>query len=155
MIEFKDDEPAYQSRLLQRAAVPGDADRLRDLIVSAHDGSTPGGMWSLYDPDIVFHVPAELPYGGTFRGLENVRAAHAATRDFYDRILIEIEQIVCSGDLAFMIFQFNFRARKTGQTGRFPMIEMFRFRNGRVIEWRGYHFAPGVIASMLGGELGE
>ena len=147
MIDF-DEGPPYQSTLL-RDKGPGEAERLRDFVIAAHDGTSPGAMWSIFDPDIVFHVPPELPYGGTFRGLEAVRTAHAATRDYYDRIRIEIEQLIFSGDLVLMYFQFNFRARKNGRIGSFPMIEVFRLRDGKVIEWRGFHFAPGAVAAIL------
>jgi ketosteroid isomerase-like protein len=149
-IDFED-EPPYQSKMVRREA-SSDAERLRDFIVAANDGTSPGAMWSIFDPDIEFHVPPDLPYGGSFRGLAAVKQAHAATRDHYDRIRTEIEQIVCSGDLAIMYFQFNFRARKNGRTGSFPMIETFRLAGGKVIEWRGFHFAPGAIAAILGAE---
>ena len=149
MIDFEDGPP-YQSRMVPGSGL-GEAEKLRDFIVAANDGTSPGAMWSIFDPDVEFHIPPELPYGGSFYGIEAVRKAHAATRDYYDRIRTEIEQIICSDDLAIMYFQFNFRARKTGQTGSFPMIEVFRLRHGKVIEWRGFHFAPGAIAAMLEG----
>ena len=147
MIEFAD-EPPYQSRMLDKVW-SGAAEALREFIVAANDGTSPGAMWSLFAPDVEFHVPPELPYGGAFRGLEAVKQAHAATRDYYDRIRIEIEQIICSDDLVLLYFQFNFRARKNGRTGSFPMIETFRLADGKVIEWRGFHFAPGAVAAIL------
>ena len=151
MIDFENGPP-YRSSMVRKDGA-GEAEKLRDFIVAANDGTSPGAMWTLFDPDITFHVPPELPYGGTFKGIEAVRKAHAATRDHYDRIHTEIEQIVCAGDLAIMYFQFNFRSRKNGRTGSFPMVEVFRLRDGKVIEWRGFHFAPGSVAEILEAEL--
>ena len=152
MISFDDDRPFQSIALFKDAKGPGEAEAFKDYVIAAHDGTAPGSMWSLFDPEITFYVPPELPYGGTFRGIEAVKKAHGATRDYYDRIRIEIEEIACVGDLALMYFQFNFRARKNGRTGSFPMIEIFRFRDQKVIEWRGFHYDPAAVAEILTAE---
>jgi ketosteroid isomerase-like protein len=112
-------------------------------------GGEQDALWSLFDKDVVFHEAECLPYGGSHYGLDAARAAHATIYDYFDTIKIDLEQILAAGDIAIAYATMTYRVRKNGRTGTFTLCEVFRFREGRVIEWRVHYFDANKVAEAL------
>ena len=145
---------AYQCVLLYKQAEGSSesAAKYRDALLAAFDAFSAGDnkpFWALFDPELVFHVTPCLPYGGAHHGLDATRKALQAAHECYDQARLDVEQLLFGGDLALAYFQFNFRVRKTGRTASVPMSEMYRFRGGKIIEWRAFHFNATLMAEML------
>lgn len=112
-------------------------------------GGEQDALWSLFDPEVVFHEAECLPYGGSHYGLEAARAAHGTIYQYFDSILIDLEQILAAGDIAIAYATMTYRVRKNGRTGKFTLAEVYRFRQGKVIEWRVHYFDASKVAEAL------
>ncbi len=106
-------------------------------------------LWSIFDDDVMFHEADCLPYGGTHTGLAATRSAHDTIYEYFDRIQIELEQILAAGDIVIAYAWMTYRVRKNGKTGRFPLAEVFRLRDGKVVEWRLHYFDASTVAQAL------
>ncbi len=105
----------------------------------------------MYDDEAVFHEAACLPYGGAHRGIEAVKAGYGQIHVVFDRIDALFEQLLVAGDIAIAYQQIDFRVRDNGRTGSFPVAELFRFRDGKVIEWRALYFDADMVARAIRG----
>ena len=43
----------------------------------------------------------------------------------------------------------SFKVQSTGRTGTLPVAELFRFKDGKVIEWRACHFDSSMVAAAI------
>jgi ketosteroid isomerase-like protein len=55
----------------------------------------------LFDPDVEFREPPEFPGAGTYRGVEEWRAAMSRQLEGWERIEFEPDEVVESGDAVF------------------------------------------------------
>ena len=143
-----------QAKLRYRdpTVAPEETDRNRQAVLAAFDAVAMGDgdpFWALFDDAVVFHEAESLPYGGTFHGIEAVRAAHARIRPYFDRLDADIEQVLAAGDMVLAYLQLDFRVAGNGRSGSMPVTELYRFRDGRIIEWRALYFDAGAIAAAL------
>jgi ketosteroid isomerase-like protein len=142
-------------RYRETGDAPPVAARNRAILVDALDAAAAGAeanFWSIYDPDAVFHEADCLPYGGAHRGLDAVKAGFARIYQAFDRIHARFDQILVAGDIALAYQQIDFRVRGNGRTGSFPVAELFRFRDGKVIEWRALYFDADMVARAISGD---
>jgi ketosteroid isomerase-like protein len=107
------------------------------------------GFWSIFHPDVVFHEAACLPYGGAHRGLDATKQAFGRMGQAYSRMRAELEAVLASRDIAVLYQTITFQVRDTGKTGSLPVAEMFRFRDGKVVEWRALYFDSSQVAEAL------
>jgi len=148
------DDPS-QAMVLQYRDAPGfdeTAERNRILITDALDGIQAGNMdalWRIFDPDVTFHEASCLPYGGAHRGLEATKAAYARLCDCFSAMRAVMEAVLASRDIVILYQTITFTAKATGKSGTLPVCELFRFRNGKVIEWRANYFDACLVAEAL------
>ena len=125
----------------------------RQAIADALDAIQAGdfeALWRIYDPDVTFHEASCLPYGGSHRGLEATKAAYAVLCDCFSSMHAVMETLLASRDVVILHQQITFTAKATGKQGSFPVCELFRFRDGKVIEWRAHYFDACLMADALG-----
>lgn len=130
----------------------GVAERNRQTLMEAIDRLAAGdldGFWSIFDPEVVFHEAACLPYGGAHVGLEATKQAFGRMGQAYSRMRAELETVAAARDVAMLYQTITFRVRDTGKTGSLPVVEMFRFREGKVVEWRAFYFDSSTVAAAL------
>jgi ketosteroid isomerase-like protein len=144
----------YGIDLKYRSAAPSeeDTEQNRRNLLAALDrmvAGDNGALWELFDDTVVFHEAECLPYGGSHHGIEAARAAHATIYEWFDSIHIDLEQILAAGDLAIAYAWMTYRVRRNGRKGRFPLAEVYRFRGGKVIEWRVHYFDASTVAEAL------
>ncbi|MCX7864177.1 MAG: nuclear transport factor 2 family protein [Novosphingobium sp.] len=116
--------------------------------LSAGDASP---FWALFDPQVTFHEASCLPYGGAHRGLEAVQEAFSALAANFSKIDSRFEALLASRDIVILYQHIAFEAAATGKSGAIPVAELFRFRNGRIIEWRAHYFDACLVAEALKG----
>jgi ketosteroid isomerase-like protein len=61
----------------------------------------------------------------------------------------EFEAVLASRDIVILYQKIEFEAAMTGKTGELPVAELFRFRDGKVIEWRAHYFDACLVADAL------
>jgi len=148
------DGAAYAIHLNYRDAAPSgeDAEGNRAKVMDAIGRLAAGEeepFWAMFDTDVMFHEAECLPYGGTHVGLEATRHAHDTIYEYFDKIHIELDQILAAGDLVIAYAQMSYGVRKNGLSGKFPLAEVFRFKGGKVIEWRLHDFDASSVAKAL------
>ena len=67
----------------------------------------------------------------------------------FDGVHALFEELLTAGDIVIAYQQIDFRVRKNGITGSFPVAELFRFRDGKVIEWRALYFDADMVTRAL------
>lgn len=121
-------------------------DALKKLI-----GGDSEGFWAIYDPDVVFHEASCLPYGGEHRGLAATKAAFAQIEETFGAMKSVFEAVLAAEDIVILYQTITFTVRGNGNSGSLPVAELFRFRNGKVIEWRAHYFDACLVATAING----
>jgi ketosteroid isomerase-like protein len=156
MSELKVDQIDYTIKLAYRESQPNeDAERNRENLLVAFDCLVKGDkepFWALFDPDMSFHEADCLPYGGSHYGLAVSQKAHGQVYELFDQIHIDLEQVMAAGDVAIAYCTMRYRVRKNGRTGEFTLAEVYRFRAGKVIEWRIHYFDAAKVAEAISAE---
>jgi hypothetical protein len=98
-----------------------------------------------YDPDLVMHEPASLPFGGTYKGLAEFQAFYPTVREFYDFSRFELLGVYGDGDMVFA----TVRAAVAGTGGTIHLAEQFRFSGSRIVEVRLHICDDEVAAEAL------
>jgi len=124
----------------------------RQAIADALDAMAAGdadSFWALFDPEVTFYEASCLPYGGAHKGLEATKRAFGELAASFSKMHSEFEALLASRDIVILYQTIAFEAARTGKTGGFPVAELFRFRNGRIIEWRAHYFDACAMAEAL------
>ena len=111
----------------------------------------PDTWWSMYDPDVVFHEAACLPYGGAHKGLPAVKAAFDRLSATYSNIHAVFEEILAAGDIVIAYQTIKATVKANGNKIEWTVAELFRFRNGKVVEWRAHYFDADLVARAIKG----
>jgi hypothetical protein len=85
-----------------------------------------------YDPALIMHEPASLPFGGTYAGLAQFQKFYPQVRSFYDFSRFELLGVYGDGDMVFA----SIRAGLAGRKGTIFICEQFRFTGTTLVEVR-------------------
>ena len=110
------------------------------------------GFWAMFDPDACFHEASCLPYGGTHQGLDAIKAGYLQMCATFSAMRSEFHEVLTAGDYCILYQTIAFTVAANGNTGGFPVAEMFRFRNGKIVEWRANYFDACAMAKAIKGE---
>jgi ketosteroid isomerase-like protein len=105
---------------------------------------------ALFDFDnLVLHEPEGLPYGGTYHGRQGLLDGIAAINSVWKRVRFSDLRYSVGDDLAIVHLTMTAISRATGKELSMPVCEVWRFRNGKVIDVAPFywdtHTARGVI----------
>jgi hypothetical protein len=99
--------------------------------------------------ETVLHEAPSLPYGGSYRGVDAMNFMVRCMRNTWGRpggdaksaptLHTEIEYAV-GGDMVLAHMMFGGLGKKTGRSFSFPIVEMWRFKNGVLTEIRPFYF---------------
>ena len=129
--------PARNRRLL--------FDAYTSLLAGDHDA-----LFNLCAPDLTYILPPSLPYGCVKTGVEGARAGVAGAFGAWSRVKCEIQEFVATGDLVIAFMQVALTGRATGEVYEGPTAETFRFRDGRIIEWRVIYWDTHRVRKVCG-----
>jgi ketosteroid isomerase-like protein len=151
-------EEDWEFRLeLQYREVPEDpetAEKNRKILLDALDALVAGdaeAFWSIFDPDVVFYEAPSLPYGGVYRGLEATKAAGVHISAAFASMRTVFEAVAAARDIVMVYQTISFRTKETGNTAAMPVSELYRFRNGKVVEWRALYFDAAMVTQAITG----
>ncbi|WP_175442345.1 nuclear transport factor 2 family protein [Humibacillus sp. DSM 29435] len=122
--------------------------------VSAQDVAA---LLRCYHPEVTILESGELPYGGTYRGLEgaleHVRSFQAAWAPFMDRSQPLARSLTCDGEGTVTVaFRHQARSLASGRTLDEPEIGTYQVRDGLVIRSQMFHFEPAALCHFLSEE---
>ncbi|MDE2410257.1 MAG: nuclear transport factor 2 family protein [Sphingomonadales bacterium] len=109
-------------------------------------------FWSVFHPEVIFYEASCLPYGGAHEGLPAARAAQAKIEQVFDRIHAVFEALLAAEDIVVMYQTITVRVRDNGNCGTLPVSELFRFRDGKVVEWRALYADACMVANLIKGD---
>ena len=102
------------------------------------------------DPDCVLHQPASLPYGGEWRGPAGFEAWMKAFGAQWSSLEVRDPRFYPSGDLVVSHSHVHAVARASGRTIDWPLLQLFRVRDGRILELRPFHWDTAAMLPALG-----
>ncbi len=111
---------------------------------------------SRYDDDIdwLFHAPVSLfPFAGARRGRNEVLASLAVLYQSFSVTRHETQVALVDGDRAATIADVHVVQRATGRVIRSRIASFYRFRAGRVVEYRGFTDSFDSAEQILGYEI--
>jgi uncharacterized protein len=122
-----------------------DTRRVVSACYAAARANDAAAILELMDPDVVLREPASLPNAGVHRGVDQVMQALVPVFALFDLSRLTIEKIVVDGEYGIGLVDLPFRDR-AGQSCE--VSEVYRVRNGRVVEIRPFYWDTAAIAAM-------
>lgn len=98
------------------------------------------GFCADFDENIQLFEADSLPYGGVYRGVEGAKRLFRSAMGAWDDFGFSVEQIAAAGDLVFIYVHMTGRGKKTGKSFSYPLTELWRFRDGKVVEFRPFYW---------------
>ena len=95
---------------------------------------------SVFDPDVVMFESEALPYGGTYRGFDEVSAVLGTVGQGLDLGSLEVEYVLADAEHAVG----HFRVKLSGGVEA-RISEHWTIRDGKVVELRPFYWNPGTI----------
>ena len=101
----------------------------------------------LFDPGIEFYQTEELPWGGIYRGIPEVR-------DFFARLLqsidsrVESREIISAGDRVVIIARLHGIALATARPFDLTAVHVWTFRDGKAVRFEVYIDTPGMLRAL-------
>jgi len=92
--------------------------------------------------DFVIEEPAELPMAGTYSGKEGLKSLYASVFTMVDVVALERSLFMAGEDCCATKVEMRFADPNLESA---ELLEMFKFKNGKVIEIRPYYFSPSLF----------
>ena len=147
-------ELAMDLQYKKRAEDPKVTERNRQTVMAGIDKVSKGdadGWWAMFHEDAVFHEADCLPYGGAHKGLPAIKKAFETLSLVYAHTTAVFEEILAGGDMVIAYQTITARIKANNNKVVFKVAELFRFRDGKVIEWRAHYFDSNLVASAING----
>ncbi len=115
----------------------------RKIVESAYEMLARGdwdSFYALFADDVVMHEAESLPYGGTYVGKDGLKRGIGKMFAAWEDMTYSVEQITAGGDLCFVYLHTSATSPRTGKTYAFPVAELWRFRDGKVVEFRPFYW---------------
>ncbi len=100
-----------------------------------------------FDESIEWHTPESLPYGGRFRGHEEVGGFFARLPEHFDELNVEPAEFLDAGDHVVVVGQHRARG-KDGEEFTAPWAMVWTMRDGKAVAFRE-HTDTAVINDRL------
>lgn len=123
------------------------------LLIDAYkamDAGDEGALMKLLADDCTFIEAATLPYGGVYKGVAGAVEGVGGMFSAWKHLRVDIEQITAGGDLVIAYMHLVGTARATGKIYEGPTAELFRFRDGKITEWRPIYWDTHAVRVACG-----
>lgn len=127
-----------------------------EAIIAAFQSGDHDRLAALYHDDIdwIFHAPVSVfPFAGARRGKAEVFKGFALFYGDYKVVDMHVQATLVDGDRAAVLSNVHTVQRSTGRTLRSRIAGFHRFRDGRLIEYRGFTDSFDSVEQTLGREL--
>ena len=106
------------------------------------------GFFAVFADDVIAYDAEGLPYGGAYPGKDGLRELTGKMFNAWEKATWEIAELTGGGDLVVVHLVMTFTPRG-GAPFDHPICEVWRFRDGRVVELRPFYYDTKLIADML------
>lgn len=127
-----------------------------DDVIDAFQCGDHKRLASRYDDDVDWHLHAPVtvfPFAGFRRGKNEVLAGLAVVYQSFEVASYEVPLRLVDGDLAATIAEIKVVQRATGRVIRSRLASFMRFRDGKMIEYRGFTDSFDSAEQVLGYEI--
>jgi len=100
--------------------------------------------------ELVMTEPAGLPYGGSYRGKKGLLEGIAAINAVWKRVHFTDLHYSVGEDLAIVHFTMSAISRATGKELSMPVCEVWRFRDGMVVEVAPFYWDTHAVRGIIG-----
>lgn len=101
--------------------------------------------------DCVLHEAASLPYGGVYAGRELMKTTLAGVTGRFDEFRFEIHNYLAGGDEVVVHLHMAGVGRESRKPFALPVMELWRFRNGKAVEMRPFLYDGAALIEALEG----
>lgn len=114
-----------------------EAEALRAAYAALNRNDIPGFV-AVFDPQIERIEPADFPQGGTYHGLEAVKAHVSKGRGTWAEGRCEPERFIVAGDRIIVLVRVRVRLKHEMEWREGRIADVYTFRNGRAIQFRTF-----------------
>ncbi|WP_103383281.1 nuclear transport factor 2 family protein [Pseudonocardia dioxanivorans] len=135
-------------------ATADDADAAKNVIRTLLDSVDAGDFdtaLATIDPACHVRVPQALPWGGVTEGLEDFLALLVLMADKFKVDILSYE-LWGSGDTPIARIQNNWTAKHTGRTTHMQVVEIYKVRDGKIVDIDVYYQDPDILQAMAAEE---
>jgi len=104
---------------------------------------------SLLHHDFVVHEAGGLPYSGEYHGPQGFRELLAKMNESMELTAGPISHDPLSDDTVALRFGLTFTARTSGESVEMNVVELYRVRDGLIVELDVYYKDPGAVTALL------
>lgn len=111
----------------------------KDRVKTLLDGVAAGDIasfWEAMHPDVVLHEPPHLPYGGTYRGIEEFKRCFSPLVEVIDPGAIELVDLIVDGDIVVPLM----KSKLVESGDDMYVMERWRLEDGKIREIRVFWF---------------
>ena len=113
------------------------------------EGDRDGAYANVIAEDCELHEADVLPYGGVYRGREVMKQTLAAVMAGFDEFECRISNYLAGGDEVVVHLHLSGVGRESRKPFSIPAMELWRIREGRVVELRPFLFDAAALADVL------
>ena len=92
----------------------------------------------------------ELPYSGVYRGVAGAGKYFEGIAQALEPSALVVDQYVCEGEHIVAVGRWSGRARASGKPFDAPLALYFRFRDGKMIDFRGHEDTAVTLGAIRG-----
>ncbi len=118
-------------------ALTSETQLLREAYAALNQNDIPTFL-SIFDPQIERIEFAELPEGGTYQGLEEVKVHVSQARETWAEGSCEPEQFIVAGDRLVVFVYVRVRLKHETEWCEGHVADVYTFRNGKAIQFRTF-----------------
>ena len=105
-------------------------------------------MRETLSPDVTLHQSPDLPFGGDFQGHEGYERWAVSMSKIFNQLEVTEQEFFENGDTVVVVCRFRTRSRRTGETQDYPMVQVVRVKDGRIVEFRPFYWnVPAYVAA--------
>lgn len=121
----------------QSSPMSAETEGIRQAYAALNRGDIDGFV-ACFDPQVERIEPSDFPMGGTYRGLEEVKAHVAKGRGTWAEGTCEPQRLIVAGDRVVALVRVNVRLKSETQWREGRIGDVFTFRNGKAIQFRTF-----------------
>lgn len=123
------------SKLTPPLAAETNANALREAYAAFNRNDIPAFV-QIFDPQVEWVEPVEFPGGGTYRGLDVVRAHLTESRESWAEGSCQPQRTIVAGDRIIQFIDVHVRLKGETAWRDGQVVEVYTFRDGKVIQVR-------------------
>jgi ketosteroid isomerase-like protein len=118
----------------------------KQIIQDAYDAMVSGnvkGFLEALDPEIEVREPDALPYGGVYRGIDELLGMFAKAAPVLGSSRMVVAELIAEGDSVVALLRIPLR----DGSGEALISEHWRLRDGKAVELQVFWFDTGLVAA--------